>query len=93
MRAAAKPLDGLEPEVPIVERIFLAGQARDFVQRKRAERGSGVPGPAEGGLDAVGGDVEVDQEIGVGPVDAIVRLAGGHGQDLLQQPEIEVQQE
>ena len=39
------------------------------------------------------GDVEVDQEIGVRAVDAIVGLAGGQGQDLFEQPEVEVQQE
>ena len=39
------------------------------------------------------GEVEIDQKIGVRPVDAIVRLPGGLGQDLLEQPDVQMQQE
>ena len=55
----------LKPEIPPVQRVFLAGEEGDLVEGDRVQRRGGVPGLAEGGFDRVLGDVEVDEEFGV----------------------------
>src|ERR1039458_272235 len=39
------------------------------------------------------GEVEIYEEIGVRTVEAVVGLVGGQGQNLFEQPEVQVQQE
>src|ERR1035441_616659 len=87
-----RPPGYLKPEIPLALCVFLAGEAGDLVEGDGVQRRGGVPGLAEGGLDRLLGDAEVDEEFGMGAVASVVGLAGGLGQNFREQPEIEVQQ-
>ena len=84
---------GLEAEVPLVVGVFLVGEAGDLVEGERGQGVGGVPGFAEGGFKGVRGEVDVDEEVRVGAVEAIARLAGGQGEGFFDEAEVEVEEE
>jgi len=84
---------GLEAEVPLVQAILILGEAGDFVERQRGQRGGGVPALGEGRFEGVNGEIDVDKEVGVGAVETIVRLARRRGEGLLDEAEVQVQEE
>ena len=83
----------LELEVPIVAAVFLPGEEGDLIVGDLGERLGGVPGLAEGELEGFRGELEIHQEVGVGTVGAVGRLAGGQGKRLAEQVEVQIQQE
>ena len=60
---------------------------------RRGEGLDGRPGLAEGGFDGSGGEAQVGEELAVRTVLAVVGLAGGHGEDFLDEADVEVQKE
>src|ERR1035441_8302840 len=90
---ACSQIGWLKLEVPPFQSVYLAGEAGDLVGGNGVQRRAGIPCLAQGGLDRLVGEAEVDEEFGVGAVAAIGWLAGGLGQNFREQPEIEVQQE
>ena len=82
-----------ELQIPFITSIFIAGQTADLVERQFRHRLGCVPGFAQSSLEQMSGDAEVDKEIGVGTVEAIIGLPGGERQGLFDQVNVEVQQE
>jgi hypothetical protein len=83
----------LKPQIPILAGVLFMGEARDFREGDLVEGLGGLPGFAQGGLEGGGGQLQVQKEIGVRAFRAVAGLTRRHGQGVLDQGNVEVEQE